>query len=71
MVDEVREAEEGNMLGREYMYALQGVHELFEVTQSEIKWPEGEERLSKVVLVGKGLVESELQAALETCAHKG
>jgi G3E family GTPase len=51
-------------------YALQGVHTLFEVKPSGVKWSEGEQRRNKLVFIGKGLDRDKLlNSFMEACVN--
>jgi len=43
------------------------VHETINFGPSSTPWAEGEERLSKIVFIGRGLNREELRAGLEKC----
>jgi G3E family GTPase len=45
-------------------YLFQGVHEQIDFGPSEIPWQSGEERISKMVFIGRNLDYEELQAGL-------
>ena len=48
-------------------FVFQGVHETINFGPSANPWKEGEERLSKIVFIGRGLNRDELKAGLEKC----
>eukprot|EP00793_Prasinoderma_coloniale_P002976 PRCOL_00006442-RA len=50
-------------------FVFQGVHQLFEGLPAE-EWGEGEERVSRLVFIGKELDEAELTAEFESCMAK-
>jgi G3E family GTPase len=48
-------------------HVLQGVHDLFDVSATAALWGDTENRVTKIVFIGKGLDQQALQAGLETC----
>lgn len=48
-------------------FVFQGVHETINFGPSANPWVEGEERVSKIVFIGRGLNREELRAGLEKC----
>ena len=51
-------------------YIFQGVHEQIQFEQSSKKWAEGEERVSKVVFIGRNLNREAIEASfLACCVH--
>ena len=55
-----------HIAGSERAHALQAVHETYELVEAHA-WPDGDERLNRLVFIGHGLREGELRAALAAC----
>ena len=47
-------------------FALQGVHDIFDLSRTNIPWGDSE-RISKVVVIGKKLNEKELESNFNSC----
>lgn len=56
-----------SLAGEERRHVMQAVHDLYDVVPAT-PWAEGESRASKLVLIGRRLMEAELQRGLEECA---
>ena len=50
-------------------FVFQGVHEQINFGPSDVCWAEGEERLTKMVFIGKNLDYEFLKTSLESCIH--
>mmetsp|Transcript_55381 Transcript_55381/g.125863 ORF Transcript_55381/g.125863 Transcript_55381/m.125863 type:complete len:83 (+) Transcript_55381:359-607(+) len=48
-------------------FVFQGVHETINFGPSANPWKDDEERVSKIVFIGRGLNREELKAGLEKC----
>ncbi|GAQ89223.1 hypothetical protein KFL_004990080 [Klebsormidium nitens] len=55
-----------NIVGREEKQLLQAVHDLYEIRPGQ-RWGNEEERITRIVLIGKGLDLEALQASLQKC----
>ena len=55
-----------HIAGSDRAHALQAVHETYELVEAHA-WPDGDERLNRLVFIGHGLREGELRAALAAC----
>ena len=48
-------------------YIIHGVHEQIQFTQSDVCWQEGEERVCKMVFIGRELDHDKIRAGFEAC----
>jgi len=56
-----------SVAGCDFKYALQGVHEIFELTQTTVPWRLDERRYIHVVCIGRSLDEAALRDAFQRC----
>ena len=67
IVDDHAETDPKNLQGEPDRFVVQGVHMLLE-GELQRPWKAGEERLSRLVLIGRKLDAAALQAGFEACA---
>jgi len=51
----------------DFKYALQGVHDIFDLSKTDVQWKDNEQRLSKVVFIGKNLNTEALKSGFSQC----
>lgn len=56
-----------NVEGDEYMYAIQGVEDIFEVKKTNVKWncEEEKDRVNKILFICEGIEKKDLEKSLE------
>eukprot|EP01112_Ceratiomyxa_fruticulosa_P013002 TRINITY_DN3633_c0_g1_i1.p1 TRINITY_DN3633_c0_g1~~TRINITY_DN3633_c0_g1_i1.p1 ORF type:complete len:371 (+),score=45.58 TRINITY_DN3633_c0_g1_i1:997-2109(+) len=59
-----------NIYDSSLKYCLQGVHTLFSVDESTIKWGDGEKRNTRFVFIGKKLDRNKIETTLKECYHQ-
>lgn len=59
------------LMGSAKKHIVQGVHELFEITESTEGWPSVDDALTQVIFIGRDLDRAVLQAGLDACKVAG